>query len=617
MLQKLPYLWGRDGQKIFYYEVNSFKSRRSTTTLPGRAWFDSLTWSRKENGGEVSYKLKSLAEAYMKDEEAAEYKQDLHWTQIVPKARGTDEDRAELASYCIQDCICCIRLMDIRLAFIKSFAGARGSYMTFARYFYSTAQAQDYNTIVALGLKEKCFIPWCLSPFMEKPGGYAGGKVFDVKVGFWPRYIATFDATSLYPTTMIAHYLCSTNWVAPDKRHLYHPDEMETCPMGHTYLKREGIGARLLLNGIANRNAYKAKKKAADQRGDMAALVAYDSAQLAEKLKLNTWYGMKGARVSQGGMLPFSPVAESTTAWGRWHITKVSELVAENFPQCQQIGGDTDSVIIAVDAAKYNIDEEGMLRLGHEITSMINKTLTKPMSFAFENVFEGLVYVARKNYAGSHRLVAGNKLAPPLNMEDAMKVKGMACVRKNFPPTISDVQWHMLRIVFGLPPYSRVGCVLPPPPESLLDVCGSVRDRVIVGLTFYAQQIAQDKVPLDGYAVSAELSQEEYKGGPPHYRVALKARRRNPEDAPKVGDRVTYFWCKVAGKPEPCDAAEVRSRGLCIDRPKYLAGFKKAHLAVFGHIVDPNDLDARLSAIVVQPTRLAATSPFAAFLIKK
>lgn len=616
LLQNLPYLWGRDDQKIFYYEVNSFKSRRATTTLPGRAWFDTLTWSKKEDGSEVSYKLKHLAEAYMKNGESDEYKQDLHWTQILPKARGTDEDRAELASYCIQDNICCIRHADVRLAFIKSFASARGSFMNFGTYFYSTAQAQDYNCIIALGLQEKCFIPWCLSPYLESDS-YMGGKVFDIIPGYWPQYVGTIDATSLYPTVMIAHHLCATNLVVPERRTLYAPEDLETCPSGHTYLKREGIGARLLKNGIKRRNEYKAKMKAAKARDDIASYVAYDAGNLAEKLKLNTWYGMKGASVKKGGKLPCSPLAESTCSWGRWHITELADMIKEFFPQIQQIGGDTDSVIIAIDAKKHGINEEGMLRLGRDVVSMINKRLTPPMSFAFENVFEGLVYVAKKNYAGSHRLVSGNVLMPPLDAGDAMKIKGMACVRKNFPPIICDVQWHMLRVIFNLPPFSRVGCVLPPPPEGLFHVCGSIQDRVIVGLTFYAQQIAQDKIPLDGYAVSAELSQEEYKGSPPHARVAEKARKRSPEDAPKVGDRVVYFWCKVSGKPEPCDATEIRIRGLCLDRPKYMSMFIKTHLSVFGHIVDPNDLHARLSAILIQPTKLLATSPFAAFLIKK
>jgi DNA polymerase elongation subunit (family B) len=618
LLRDLPYSWGREDQQIFYFEVNSFKSRRATTTLPGRAWFDSLTWCRKDVSTDPSYKLKHLAEQYMTDTDAAEFKQDLHWTQILPKFRGDDESRAELASYCLQDCVCCVHLMQKRLAFVKSFAGARGSYMTFARYFAATAQAQDYTTIVALGLREQVFVPWCLSPVMEKAGGYIGGKVFDVEKGFWPQYVFTLDATSLYPTTMIAHHLCATNYVAPARRDQYPPEMLEACPEGHTYLRREGIGGKLLRNGIRNRNAYKAKCKEAKGRGDMAAASAYDSAQLVEKLKINTWYGMMGAKVSMGGLLPFAPAAESTTSWGRWHITRVSEMVKEHYPQIRQIGGDTDSVILAIDAAKHGLDEEGILRLGKEVTAMINKTLPEPMSFAFENVYEGLIYVARKNYAGSHKMVVGGKLAAPDSLEDAMKVRGLACVRKNFAPIIADVQWHVLRALFGLAPCSRVGCVLPPPPECLFDVCGATpRERVIMSLTYYAEQIAQDKIPIEGYAVSAELTQEEYKGRPPHSVVADKARRRNPEDAPKVGDRVVYFWTKQGGKPVPCDAVEIRARGLAIDRAKYLDAFKKVHIGTFGHVVDPDDLDARLCAIVIQPSRLAATNPFAAFLVKK
>ena len=46
---------------------------------------------------------------------------------------------------------------------------------------------------------------------------YEGATVLDPKVGYYDKPVATLDFASLYRSIMMAHNLCYTTLVAPDK----------------------------------------------------------------------------------------------------------------------------------------------------------------------------------------------------------------------------------------------------------------------------------------------------------------------------------------------------------------------------------------------------------------
>ena len=47
--------------------------------------------------------------------------------------------------------------------------------------------------------------------------GYEGATVLDAKVGYYREPVATLDFASLYPSIMMAHNLCYSTLVPPDR----------------------------------------------------------------------------------------------------------------------------------------------------------------------------------------------------------------------------------------------------------------------------------------------------------------------------------------------------------------------------------------------------------------
>ncbi len=46
---------------------------------------------------------------------------------------------------------------------------------------------------------------------------YEGATVLDPKMGYYDKPVATLDFASLYPSIMMAHNLCYTSLVSPEK----------------------------------------------------------------------------------------------------------------------------------------------------------------------------------------------------------------------------------------------------------------------------------------------------------------------------------------------------------------------------------------------------------------
>lgn len=601
--------WGRSNENIFYYEITTPKSTRRTTTLPGRAWFDTYTWSRNQLAKERSYRLGALAMKYLKNEE--EFKEDMPYQEIIPHFRKDADSRAILASYCLQDCMCALKYAQKRLAFTGSYATARLTGLTMTRFLGTKVQSWVYHFTVKAGLENGVYVPWVRSDPFPGAGSYVGGHVFEVEPGYYEHYVFTLDFASLYPTVERAHNLCGTTLIHESRLKQYKPEEYERCPDGYCYLKREkGLLPIVLEGAMGARKQAKFEMKGAKEAGDMALYNALDARQLALKLVCNTVYGMTGTPFESGGMLPCLPVAKSTTAWGRWHIKAVARYVEEKYPErVKRIGGDTDSVILF--ARFEERDDASMFKLGNEICEGINRSLPAPMKLEFENIYPKYIYCKKKGYAGSYAEADERGFYCPPPPKD-IKIQGLECKRMDFPIFVAETQYHALRAACDLPLHCPDDFVLGPPPENVYgDSSVKPAARVFNIVNHMLQHVAYDKVSAEGYLISRELTKDKYKSEPPHVRIARRLKEISPETAPQLYERVSYLLVKQGNQVVPVTVHDMERNGLAIARGHYLVNhFANVMERTFDNVVGSRVLYRHITNVPVHPSVLKKRNVF-------
>jgi len=75
-----------------------------------------------------------------------------------------------------------------------------------------------------------------VSPAMQMQGAggdgvaYEGATVLDAKQGFYKTPVATLDFASLYPSIMMAHNLCYSTLLPPDRCAFQHYMQLSSVP---------------------------------------------------------------------------------------------------------------------------------------------------------------------------------------------------------------------------------------------------------------------------------------------------------------------------------------------------------------------------------------------------
>lgn len=604
--------WGRQQEPIFFFETKGGKKIRKTCTLPGRCWIDSYIFAKKQYVHERSFKLKNLAMSFLTDKN--DFKEDPG--NINQRFAGNDDDRAILASYCLQDCFACSRLMEHWSAYSQIWGNARGANITMEQFMSKENQFLVVMEFIEYGCHNKIFIPWVfVDPWPSDPNDkYLGGKVFPVVPGFHQN-VLTLDFMSLYPTSEDAHNLCATTFVHPSRVAEYPAEDIEKCPKGHAYLKKhvkKGVLPILIAKGMENRNHFKKLLAQAKANKQWDLVPVYNAAQNFEKLRLNTKYGTKGARIETGGLLPFRPVAESTCMWGRYHITDVYDRITAHYgDRILVVGGDTDSLMIRLN--EKNLSDEQILRIGREMLDMINVTLPAPMKLQLEALARHFISRKMKNYASSYYPLEGDRFVTK-NVGEDIKIQGIEAKRLNFAPIVAESQFYLLRHFFGLPEERPEEFVLDPPPAVVL---GPIRGNqsLLAGIVYYAEMIAYDKVPTEGYLVSSELRQDEYKNKPPHAIVRDRLIAKGIS-CPQKHERVAYGWCQVDGKRLPFALEEIReNKNLVIHRQFYLRdSYTKVMVKTFESVLGAEVIVEKIKLIQIRPD---ARSMFASWFTPK
>ena len=326
---------------------------------------------------------------------------------------------------------------------------------------------------------------------------YAGGMVLKPKPGIHER-IAVLDYKSLYPSIMIQKNVSPDTYVAPDEPEP--PGGVNVAPeVGHRFRKEPpGLYKEVLSALLSARDAIRERLR--ELEPDSPEYRLLDARQKALKVVANATYGYAGWL---GARWYRKPVAESTTAWGRYIIRRTVEMAKEM--GIELIYGDTDSVFVRYEPEKVErflkaVEEEFGLKI-------------KP-----DEIFERVLFTeAKKRYAG---------LLP----DGRLEIVGLEAIRGDWSALARKVQRAVLEAVLKAKT----------PREG--------RERAVKIVRDYIAKLRRREVPYKDLVIWEELTRkpEEYKVRAAHVEAA-KLMMRSGWDV-SVGDKVGYVIVKGSGK---------------------------------------------------------------------
>jgi len=332
-------------------------------------------------------------------------KDDIHAKDIFRLQKGNATDRAEIAKYCIQDCVLVLKIL-YKLEIITNNISMANVCSVPISYIFLRGQGIKSLSLVSKECRKKQY----LIPTMKKKEddiedeGFEGAIVFEPEIGFHKTPITVLDFNSLYPSSIIArnvshetlrHPLLNTEEINKIINYDGYCDPLtsQNCKYENvkfdstaslvktgsrvserdctvcTYAKNNnefGILPNILLKLLAER---KLTKKIMDKETDNFKKTILDGKQLALKVTANSLYGQLGASTSP---IFLKKLAASTTAIGRNMLETAREFVEIRLPDIlEKIYQATDTDIDSI------LDKELEDRNNFEFREMLLQTVNE------------------------------------------------------------------------------------------------------------------------------------------------------------------------------------------------------------------------------------------------
>lgn len=447
-----------------------------------------------------NYKLRSYSLNAVSDHFLNERKEDVDYAQIKPLFEGSSADRMRLVIYCIKDALLPLRLMANTKAIVKTISLSRVCHVP-TEYILQRGQQIRMVALIGNAIRDTDYIwPDGIICSGEK---YTGATVLDPIVGFHNTPIATLDYASLYPSIIIAHNLCYTTFVS--QVHKLSEDQYVLSPLGYGFVKssvKRGVLPEICERLLTERAAVRKRMKSIVNKTEYE---IYDGLQNAIKITTNSIYGFTGALTF--GKLPCKEISSSVTAYGREMLMTTCTYIEKYYPRATIVYGDTDSVM--VDFKSENV--EAALKIGSEAAAQISTVFPRPIHLEFEKVYFPFLLLAKKRYTGVYWTKS--------TKYDRIDYKGVEIVRRDNCKLVGRVMKESV---------------------NLLLLHGDLKG--IEKLLFTTiQNIVNDRCDVAELVISKSYSREDYKVIGPHVNVANRLRSVDPNNAPKVGDRVPYL----------------------------------------------------------------------------
>ena len=551
-------------------------------------------------------------------------KDDVTPQDIFRLGRGSPNDKAIVAKYCIQDCNLVHQLMrklDIITGFIEM---AKICYVPM-NFLVLRGQGIKLTSFIA----QKCREKGTLMPDIQKDeshDGYEGAIVLDPKTGLYTDDpVACVDYSSLYPSSMISENLCHSSkvWtreydvednlihetgVKNDITGDFKYDNLEgykyvditydtytyrrktpkaaaekikigykTCRFAQYPDDQKAIMPSVLSELLKNRSAT---KKLMKKETDPFMKNVLDKRQLSIKLTANSLYGQCGAKTST---FYEKDVAASTTATGRKLLTYAKRVVEEVYGdrQCETknhgpvltkaeyVYGDTDSIFFTFHLTTLKGEKiigkkalEITIELAQEVGHLATQFLKDPHDLEYEKTFKPFALLSKKRYVGI------------LYEDDVNKGKrkemGIVLKRRDNAPIVKDVYGGVIDILM------KGGTV-----QEAIDFTQSQLQLLVDG-----------KIPIEKLIITKSL-RSHYKNPAQiaHRVLADRIGRRDPGNKPRSGDRIAYAYIKNPDKKalqgDRIETPEyIKANNLELDYSHYITNqIMKPLLQLFGLIL--------------------------------
>ncbi|KAI4463291.1 dna polymerase catalytic subunit [Holotrichia oblita] len=535
------------------------KRKFKNINFEGRVQYDMHVLIKRD------FKLRSYTLNNVSNEIMGEQKEDVHYSIITDLQNGDDQTRRRLAIYCLKDAELPLKLLDHVKSLTNDIEMARVTGVPLTSLLNKGEQVKVVAQLLRHARSAGYFIP--AHEYAPSTDQYEGATVLEPKTGYYKDPIATLDFSSLYPSIMIAHNLCYTTLIRPNKVNSVNltKDQITNTPSGNHFVKasvRKGLLPQILEQLLVARK--KAKTMLKDEK-DPVYQAVLNGRQLALKISANSVYGFTGAQV---GKLPCLEISGSVTAYGREMIELTRNLVEQEYciekgysSNAEVIYGDTDSVMVNFKAK----DLETSMKLGKEAAEIISKKFISPIKLEFEKVYWPYLLINKKRYAGLYYTKT--------DKYDKMDCKGIETVRRDNCTLVVDVINTCLR-------------------KLLID-----KDEK--GTVTYVKQtisdLLQNNVDISQLVITKELTKndEDYSAKQAHVELAKKLAKRDPGNAPKLGDRIPYvIICGPKNTPtfqRVEDPIYVLENNVPIDCSYYLENqLSKPLLRILGPVLGDN-----------------------------
>ena len=509
------------------YSVREYKGKTFTDMhVPGRSSFDICDIVKKECTFR-SYTLNNVAQEVLN----GMTKEDVHHSMIKVLYWGSSADRARLGKYCQKDVVLTSLIADKQLLLLRYIEQAR---MCHVRLRDLTDRGEQVKALMHLAVwarDEKYVLPIRQQITNYVPAGkYEGAVVLPPTKGYHKQPIAVLDFSALYPSEGISRNICATTLLPANELDKYDEKDYYRATTGYCFVKshvREGLLPRMWKACLAARSAVKGEKKAclkrakeleetdpeAAERWKYEAQVQ-DARQLAIKKTANALYGFNGVSFDKGGMLSCFEVSSSICAAGREDLMASCARVKHYFPTATIHYGDTDSIFIS-HPEKKNVKEamEWMDEVHEKVSGELFGADRWPMSLEPEKVLWPTCFFQKKKYVAGY-------YASTHERPDKVLYKGIEVARRDNPPVLKNCMEEVCRAIYI---------------DRDTDKAVQLAKQVVADLYMRRIQISE-------LMISKRLAREphEYSTPQPHGTLVTKMRKRDPDGAPIVGDRVAY-----------------------------------------------------------------------------
>jgi DNA polymerase elongation subunit (family B) len=463
-------------------------------------------------------------------------KDDTTAQEMFASHRGSADDRAIIAKYCIQDCDLVLTLM-AKLDTIVNARGMADVCRVPIQYIFLRGQGIKIFSAVVYQASKRNQIIMTQDGF-DGDSSYEGAIVLPPKIGMYlDQPIPVLDFNSLYPSNMIAFNLSPDTLVyvktfsatgkklrqeGSDGTELlaqgYKIDEISydtfgedktssgriTCGFVQPNTDPRTVGILPLTLDILLKKR-KETRKLMEKIEDESQKSVLNGLQLAYKVVANSVYGQCGSSTSPIRKLE---VAACTTAAGRQRIRDAKMIVETEFGG-EVIYGDTDSIFIKF--ATKDLAES--IELGKKAADRITAYCGRSYRIEYEKTFYPFILFCRKRYVGM------------MYEDDIKKCKrktmGVALKRRDNAPIVKDV--------FG-------GAL-----DSLMEHRNIKTAEKLVKEMLV--KVMKNEYPLEKYILSKQL-RDDYKnpGQIAHRVLADRMEERDAGNKPQVGDRLSYVY---------------------------------------------------------------------------